>query len=110
MPHWWKAALCVVVPLAVLFTPSDLIPITDLSVIEHRLLAIFVFAVLAWVLEPIPIFATSVAVIMLQLLMIADKAPFIARAPEGADPASFGQAMPTKASSQHLPHPLLCCF
>lgn len=60
-------------PLAVLFMPIDWIPIDDLTLIQHRLLAIFLLAALLWVLEPVPVFATSILIIALELVMISNK-------------------------------------
>lgn len=61
------------VPLGVLMMPIDWIPLDDLTVIQHRLLAIFLLAALLWVLEPVPVFATSILIIALELIMISDK-------------------------------------
>ncbi|MEH0667883.1 SLC13/DASS family transporter [Vibrio scophthalmi] len=60
-------------PLAVLFMPIDWIPIDDLTLIQHRLLSIFLLAALLWVLEPVPVFATSILIIALELVMISNK-------------------------------------
>lgn len=68
-----KLAISIVIPLLILWVPSEWIPIVHMSTVEHRLLAIFVMAVLFWVLEPIPIFATSVLIIMSELLLISDQ-------------------------------------
>ncbi len=67
----WRPLIVALVPLAVLLAPA----FGGLDEVQHRLLAIFVFAVLAWVLEPIPIFATSIVVIFAQLLLISDRVP-----------------------------------
>jgi solute carrier family 13 (sodium-dependent dicarboxylate transporter), member 2/3/5 len=40
-------------------------------------LAIFVMAGIFWILEPIPIYATSVLVIFLQVLLLSDKSPLV---------------------------------
>ncbi|MBO4772337.1 MAG: SLC13/DASS family transporter, partial [Bacteroidales bacterium] len=40
----------------------------DISIVEQRIVAIFVFAAMMWILEPIPIWTTSVSVIVLMLL------------------------------------------
>ncbi|STQ77160.1 SLC13 family permease [Grimontia hollisae] len=61
------------VPLGVLMMPIDWIPLDDLTVIQHRLLTIFLLAALLWVLEPVPVFATSILIIALELIMISDK-------------------------------------
>ncbi len=67
------------IPLAILFLPIESIPIDNLTLIQHRLLAIFVLAALLWILEPVPVFATSVLIITLELIMISDKGLHIFR-------------------------------
>ena len=68
-------------PIGVLFMPIDWMPIDDLTLIQHRLLAIFLLAALLWVLEPVPVFATSILIIALELIMISDKGLHLFRTP-----------------------------
>ncbi|NOI16440.1 SLC13 family permease [Vibrio hepatarius] len=76
-----KLLICFGIPLGVLLMPIDAIPIDDLSLIQHRLLAIFLLAALLWVLEPVPVFATSILIIALELIMISDKGLHLFRTP-----------------------------
>ncbi|KZX55714.1 dihydroorotate dehydrogenase [Vibrio sp. HI00D65] len=76
-----KLLICFAIPLGVLFMPIDSIPIDDITLIQHRLLAIFLLAALLWVLEPVPVFATSILIIALELVMISDKGPHLFRNP-----------------------------
>ncbi|MGF1753395.1 SLC13 family permease [Vibrio makurazakiensis] len=76
-----KLLICFAIPLGVLFMPIDSIPIDDLTLIQHRLLAIFLLAALLWVLEPVPVFATSILIIALELVMISDKGLHLFRYP-----------------------------
>ncbi|WP_028023424.1 SLC13 family permease [Enterovibrio calviensis] len=69
----FKFVIAFGIPLGVLLMPIDWIPLDDLTVIQHRLLAIFLLAALLWVLEPVPVFATSILIIALELIMISDK-------------------------------------
>ena len=69
-----KALSCVAVPLLVLWLPMNQV-LQGIDVVQLQMLAIFTLAVLCWVLEPIPIFATSVLLIGLELLLISDKGP-----------------------------------
>ncbi|MGF1871188.1 SLC13 family permease [Photobacterium indicum] len=69
------------IPLGILMIPIDAIPIEGLTLIQHRLLAIFVLAALLWVLEPVPVFATSILIIALELIMISDKGLHLFRTP-----------------------------
>ncbi len=68
-----KLLVCLLIPLGVLMMPIDSIPIDNLTLIQHRLLAIFLLAALLWVLEPVPVFATSIFIITLELIMISNK-------------------------------------
>ncbi|AQM20473.1 SLC13 family permease [Vibrio anguillarum] len=76
-----KLAICFLLPIGVLLMPIDAIPIDDLTLIQHRLLAIFLLAALLWVLEPVPVFATSILIIALELVMISDKGLHLFRSP-----------------------------
>ena len=81
-----KLFICFAIPIFVLYLPIDTIPIDDLSLIQHRLLAIFLLAALLWVLEPVPVFATSILIIALELIMISNKGLHLFRTPpEGHD-------------------------
>jgi sodium-dependent dicarboxylate transporter 2/3/5 len=51
-----------------------LIQIPGLEPAGHRMLAIFLLAILFWVTEAIPLYATAVLVILLQVLMLSDQA------------------------------------
>lgn len=66
---YWLPLIC---PLLVLLLPADALFIPQLTLLEQRVIAIFVLATLCWVLEPIPIYATSVLIIVLELLLLSD--------------------------------------
>jgi solute carrier family 13 (sodium-dependent dicarboxylate transporter), member 2/3/5 len=68
-----KLLFCFLPPLILLWIPIDAIPIPEMTLIQHRLLAIFLLAALLWVLEPVPVFATSILIITLELIMISNK-------------------------------------
>lgn len=57
--------------IAFLFFPYESIGLA-LNVVEIRVIAIFALAALFWVLEPFPIWTTSVLVIVLMLLTVSD--------------------------------------
>ncbi len=67
-----KYILPVVLPLIILALPASSFGIDGLTQVEHRVIAIFVMAALCWVLEPIPIYATSVLIIVFELLLISE--------------------------------------
>jgi sodium-dependent dicarboxylate transporter 2/3/5 len=68
-----KLLFCFFPAIALLLIPIDSIPIEGLTLIQHRLLAIFLLAALLWILEPVPVFATSILIIALELIMISNK-------------------------------------
>ena len=69
----WKVIVSCAAPLLILLMPRTFIPLDGLTVVEHRLIAIFVMAAVFWVLEPIPIFATSLLIVVAELVMVSDK-------------------------------------
>jgi len=68
-----KFIMPIIIPIIVLILPLHCFGIEGLTLVEQRVIAIFVLAALCWVLEPIPIYATSLVIIVLQLMMISDK-------------------------------------
>ncbi len=102
----WIIALGI--PAAVYALPRNWIPIPDLTIVEHRLMAIFFTAALFWLLEPIPIFATSVLVIFLELIMVSDKS-FILFQPSGSS-ADFGQVIPYPDIMAAFASPVIMLF
>lgn len=63
----------IAIPLVVLIIPLDLIPLEGITIIEKRVIALFFFAALFWILEPIPVYATSLMIIFLELILLSDK-------------------------------------
>ena len=67
-----KAAIVAFITLLVWNLPADSFGIEGLTVVQQRIIAIFAFATIAWVLEVVPAWATSVAVIGLLLIFTSD--------------------------------------
>lgn len=65
-------AIALVFGFAAWFVPADFYGIPNLSIIEQRVIAIFVFATLMWMMEVVPAWTTSVLIITLLLLTISD--------------------------------------
>ncbi|MGB0430393.1 MAG: SLC13 family permease [Bacteroidia bacterium] len=68
-----KLIITILLPLLVVLVPTAYIPLNGITVIEQRVIAIFLFAALSWILEPIPIYATSLVIILLESVMISTK-------------------------------------
>ena len=58
--------------LALWFLPTESFGIDGLTPVQQRIIAIFVYATLMWVLELVPAWATSVSIIVLLLLFTSD--------------------------------------
>lgn len=54
------------------FAPPEALGLGDISVVEQRVVAIFILAILMWVMEVVPAWCTSVLIITLLLLTASD--------------------------------------
>ena len=77
--------------LLVLWLPMNQV-LQRIDLVQVRMLSIFTLAVLCWVLELIPNFATSVLLIGLELLLISDKGPIWLRDPSRIE--EMGKLLP----------------
>ena len=70
---------CVFLPIVLLITiflwavPTSFYGIDALTVVQQRVIALFVFAALMWIFEIIPNWTTSLLVIVISLLTVSDK-------------------------------------
>ncbi len=103
-----KLALCLLFPLLILLIPAQALPIADLTVVQHRLLAIFFMAALLWILEPVPVFATSILIITLQLIFISDKGLAILTTQSTAE--NFGNLVSYKEIFGAFSSPIIILF
>ncbi len=87
---FFKLVACVLLPLLILLIPTEIIPLSGITEIEKRVIAIFIFAALSWVLEPIPIYTTSLTIILLELVLLSNKALTFLKF-EGED---YGKSIP----------------
>ena len=67
-----KIALVALVTLFLWNMPTEWFGIQNLTVIQQRIIAIFAFATLMWIMEIVSSWATSVAIIVLMLLFCSD--------------------------------------
>lgn len=95
-------------PLLVLLLPRELIPLDELTTVQHRLLAIFLLAALLWVLEPIPVFATSILIICLELVMISDQG--LSLLTHDTSAADFGVLLHYKDICNAFSSPIIILF
>ena len=76
-------AITAVVTLVVWNLPSSCFGIDGLTVVQQRVIAIFVMAVLLWLTEAIPAWATSISIIFVLLFCVSDSAFTFLRGEEG---------------------------
>ena len=65
-------SIALIASLSAWFAPASFFGIPDLSIIEQRVIAIFIFATLMWVMEVVPAWTTLVLVIVILLLTVSD--------------------------------------
>ena len=77
-----KLAVAIIVALVLWLMPTEAFGIEGLTVIEQRVIAIFVLSTLMWILEPVPAWTTSTVAVVLLLftcsnssLWLFDNAP-----------------------------------
>lgn len=69
-----KIAIVLFITMVILMLPSTAFGIANLTVIQQRMIAIFVFAALMWILEGVPAWVTSVLIIVVMLFTVSDSA------------------------------------
>ena len=70
----FKLLFVIAVTLTIWLLPTTAFGIEGLTLVEQRIIGIFVFATLMWVLEAIPAWSTSLIVVALLLFMTSDSA------------------------------------
>ncbi|MCS6971006.1 MAG: DASS family sodium-coupled anion symporter [Planctomycetota bacterium] len=95
MSHALRLLIAIGIPLLVWAIPTEALPIAGLTVIGHRALVLFLLAMLLWILEPIAVFATSLAVTLLALLLLSDGgiAALVTPPADAAAAAAFGKPL-----------------
>ena len=72
LKRYTKIAIVAIVTLFLWNMPAEWFGIQGITVIQQRIIAIFAFATLMWILEIVSSWATSVAIIVLMLLFCSD--------------------------------------
>ncbi|MGR5268272.1 SLC13 family permease [Vibrio astriarenae] len=103
-----KFVIPLVIPLMILLLPTSAFPFEGLTIIQQRVIAIFFLAALCWVFEPIPIYATSVVVIVLELLLLSDKGILWFRS--GAGDPEFGELLAYQDLMATFSSPIIMLF
>ncbi|HBV75849.1 MULTISPECIES: SLC13 family permease [Vibrio] len=108
MPQYSRYFFPIIVPLIVLLMPLSVFPFDGMTIIQQRVAAIFLFAALSWILEPIPIYATSVAIISFELLLISDKSFIVFRSQEST--ALYGEVLNHTDIMATFANPIIMLF
>ncbi|MBQ8656122.1 MAG: SLC13/DASS family transporter [Prevotella sp.] len=100
-----KLTVVLLVTLTLWNIPADWYDIQNLTVVQQRIIAIFAFATLMWVLEVVSSWATSVAVIGLMLLFTSDSGilPMV-------NPEEVGKLLPYKGIMATFADPVIMLF
>ncbi len=69
-----KLAVVIAVTVTIWLLPTTAFGIEGLTVVEQRIIGVFAFATLMWVLEAIPAWSTSLIVVALLLFSVSDSA------------------------------------
>ncbi len=103
-----KLIISIGIPVIILLLPVSSFGIDGLTIVEQRVIAIFFFAALFWILEPIPIYATSLVIIFLELFMISTKGfkPILT----SNDPETFGNLVDYKVIMHTFASPIILLF
>lgn len=99
-------AISVILTLIAWFIPLDSFGIPGLTIIEQRVIALFIFAACMWISEAIPIWTTSVLVLVLMLLTTSDSMFNFMR----VDDPTFGTPIGNKALMASFADPTIMLF
>lgn len=102
-----KIAVSLIASLFFWFAPSALYGLPSLSLVEQRMIAIFVFAALMWITEAIPIWTTSVAVIVVMLLTVSNNCLLFLRS---GDAETLGTLVSYKSIMATFADPIVMLF
>lgn len=110
MEKRFNVKYCVFLPIVLIVTifllavPVSFFGIDALTVVQQRVIALFVFAALMWIFEIIPNWTTSLLVIVLALLTVSDKGLGFLCKPE------FGQLVGFKSIMAAFADPIVMLF
>lgn len=91
-------AITAIITLIIWNLPSDSFGIEGLTVVQQRVIAIFVMAVLLWLTEAIPAWATSVVIIFVLLFCVSNSSFKFFQGNEG----EYGQLIGMEDSSRGI--------
>lgn len=87
--------------------PIDTFGIDGLTVIQQRIIAIFVFATLSWITEAVPSWATSLAIITVMCLTVSNNSLAMFK---GEENEVFGTLLKSKEIMATFANPVIILF
>ena len=102
----WELLAITVATLIVWNLPTDFFGISGLTIVQQRMIAIFVFATLSWLLEAIPSWATSLVIITVMCLTISDNSISLFKGEGG----TFGELLKAKDIMATFANPVIILF
>ncbi len=102
-----RLGISILLPSLLLLIPPSIFGIPGLTQVQHRVIALFVLSATFWILEPIPIYATSILIIALELIWLSDAAFLPFRSQEGPE---FGVLLDSRAIMGVFGSPILLLF
>ncbi len=108
MRQYLRYIIPILIPVIILMLPASAFPVEGMTVIQQRVIAIFLLAALCWVMEPIPIYATSVVIIVLELLLLSDKGLYLFRLDHGQE--HFGELLSYSDIMATFASPIIMLF
>lgn len=104
-----KLLVCVAVLLTLWNIPASFLGMPDLTMIEQRVIALFAFTALMWILETIPIWTTSVFAMVAMLLTVSNNSLVFFKAGD-ISPEVYGTAISYKAIMASFADPIIMLF
>lgn len=103
-----KLAIAIVVSLVLWCLPIEIFGVEGLTVIEQRLISIFIFATFMWVFEAVPAWTTSVLIVVLLLLTVSDSSLWFFV--QGIPAEELGKAVKYKSIMHCFADPIIMLF
>jgi len=103
-----KFLIAVLAAIAIMIIPSTSFGMPGLTIVEHRVIAIFIFAALMWLLEAVPAWTTSVLVVVLLLLTTSNSCLWFQDKSHSAD--LFGTLVSYKKYMITFADPIIMLF
>lgn len=103
-----KLAVAVAISAFLWLAPQTMFGIPNLSIVEQRVIAIFVFGALMWIMEAIPAWTTSVLLMVLLLFTVSDSGLWFAVKDVGERP--LGPLVSYKSILGSFADPIIILF